>query len=414
VYLLLAVVIWATYLAPLLQARAGAVELASGAAPQARLAEGADDRAPAMRWVPLALMAPALQQDQLAYLWQVLDIYWANQDWPKALEIIGQIEALDPNYRNVQERKYYAHVAYGYDLMTDGQCEVARVQFNLALALRPYGQEAQNGLQLLAQYCPTTPVPPTVYTLTPTITTGPSPTPTPTASCFPVTSTITYTVKAGDTLLRLAQCFHTTPQQIMKANGMMSDVLRAGSVIYIPGPAEVPPGPSIHVVQPGETLYSIAQKHRTTVWAIMQINHLPSSAVYAYQVLYIPTLLQEGPLIHIVQPGQTLYTIAAMHEVPVEMIMLANNLKSYDIYVFQRLVIPPDGWTGWPPIVVWTSPGPSMPGGRPGYPRTYRVQPGDTLYSIAQRYSTTVPQLKAANGLTSSLISVGMILRVPW
>ncbi|MBN1399719.1 MAG: LysM peptidoglycan-binding domain-containing protein [Anaerolineae bacterium] len=410
----MAVVVWATCLVPLLRARAGAIEVSPSAEAQTSLAQGAPDGASAGPWGPFAL-APALQEDQLAYLWQVLDIYWANQDWPKALEIIGQIEAIDPNYRNVQERKYYAHVAYGYDLMTDGQCEVARAQFNLALALRPYGQEAQNGLQLLAQYCPATQTPPTVHTLTPTITPGPSATRTPTPSCFPVTQTITYTVKLGDTLLQLAKCFHTTPQQIMKANGMMSDVLRVGSVIYIPGPAEVPPGPSIHVVQPGETLYSIAQKHRTTVWAIMRINHLPSPAVYAYQVLYIPTLLQEGPFIHIVQPGQTLYTIAAMHEVPVEMIMLANNLKSYDIYVFQRLVIPPDGWTGWPPIAVWTSAGPGGPGGtHPGYPRTHRVQPGDTLYSIARRYGTTVPQLKAANGLTSSLIYVGMILRIPW
>jgi len=43
----------------------------------------------------------------------------------------------------------------------------------------------------------------------------------------------------------------------------------------------------------------------------------------------------------------------------------------------------------------------------------YYVQYGDTLYSIARRYGTTVPAIMAANGLTSEYIYVGQRLVIP-
>ncbi|RIH90199.1 Endolytic peptidoglycan transglycosylase RlpA [Calidithermus terrae] len=42
----------------------------------------------------------------------------------------------------------------------------------------------------------------------------------------------------------------------------------------------------------------------------------------------------------------------------------------------------------------------------------YRVQKGDTLYSIARRYGTTVEALKALNGLSGDVIRVGQVLQV--
>ena len=44
---------------------------------------------------------------------------------------------------------------------------------------------------------------------------------------------------------------------------------------------------------------------------------------------------------------------------------------------------------------------------------TYVVKSGDTLFAISQAYGITVNQLKAANGLTSSLIYTGQILKIP-
>ncbi len=46
-------------------------------------------------------------------------------------------------------------------------------------------------------------------------------------------------------------------------------------------------------------------------------------------------------------------------------------------------------------------------------PTEYTVVAGDTLYGIAQKYSTTVNDIMIANGLTSYIIHPGQILRIP-
>ena len=44
---------------------------------------------------------------------------------------------------------------------------------------------------------------------------------------------------------------------------------------------------------------------------------------------------------------------------------------------------------------------------------TYKVVSGDTLWSIAKKFNTTVDKIKNENNLTSSLLTVGQVLKVP-
>ena len=351
------------------------------------------------------------QEERLAQLEQQLDDAWNAQDWPEVLRLIDQIIAIDPNYDQIQDRKYHAHVSYGYQLMTERRCSEAFVQFQAALTLRPDGEEALLGLDYLSQYCatpePATATPTPSTTLGPTLTPTPG-TPTPTPAPTIVTEPFRYVVATGDTLYSIAKRYGTTIQAIMQANGMMDYFLRAGAEIWIPASEEDVPGPIVHIVQPGETLYSIARKYKTTVWAIMSMNGLRSYTVRAYRAIYVPSLLQPGPIIHIVQWGDTLYTIAQYYGTTVPLIMHANNLSTYAIHVFQRIVIPPVEWTGWPPIVYYTSPGPFL-----GPDRLYVVQKGDTLYSVSRRFGVTAAEIKALNGLTGSTIIAGATLRIP-
>ncbi len=44
---------------------------------------------------------------------------------------------------------------------------------------------------------------------------------------------------------------------------------------------------------------------------------------------------------------------------------------------------------------------------------TYTVVSGDSLYSIAKKYNTTVDTLKSFNNLSSNLLSIGQTLKIP-
>jgi LysM repeat protein len=118
----------------------------------------------------------------------------------------------------------------------------------------------------------------------------------------------------------------------------------------------------------------------------------------------VPTTTTGEGTIYTVRPGDTLYSIAVRFNTTVDAIKAANNLISDIITVGQELKIP--GTTTSPTSTPTTTP-PSGEG------TIYVVRWGDTLYSIAIRFGTTVDAIKAANGLTSDLLTVGQELIIP-
>jgi LysM repeat protein len=159
-----------------------------------------------------------------------------------------------------------------------------------------------------------------------------------------------------------------------------------------------------YVVQRGDTLYSIALRYGTTVAALKQINRLTGDLIYVGQVLFIgavPTVSvtpvgTPGSTTHTVVRGDTLYSIARRYGTTVNAIVAANHLVGVGIYVGQRLLI--------------SVPSTATP--LPGQ-ASYTVAAGDTLYSIAQRYGTSVEAIVAANHLPNTLIYVGQRLVIP-
>ena len=161
---------------------------------------------------------------------------------------------------------------------------------------------------------------------------------------------------------------------------------------------------TVHVVQRGETLYSIAARYGTTVQAIAQANGLSNlNLVYVGQRLVIPSgggsTAATGST-YTVRAGDTLWSIAARHGTTVSLLMQANGLTNANVvYVGQRLTIP-GGSTG--------------SSGTPSGGAFYVVRAGDTLASIASRYGTTVSAIASANGLANpNYIYPGQRLRIP-
>lgn len=75
---------------------------------------------------------------------------------------------------------------------------------------------------------------------------SPTATSSPTAAPTPQSSWLTYTIKLGDNLYRIAAQFGITYEQLLGANPQITDpnYIRAGDIINIPTPDFVPPSPS--------------------------------------------------------------------------------------------------------------------------------------------------------------------------
>ena len=105
-----------------------------------------------------------------------------------------------------------------------------------------------------------------------------------------------------------------------------------------------------------------------------------------------PSAPDSGTIEYTVQPGDTLWLLSRRFGTTVDAIKALNNLTSDMLYIGQNLLIPADGAT------------PSF---------SYTVQPGDTLWLLSRRFNTTVDAIKALNGLTSDLLSIGQVLQIP-
>lgn len=172
----------------------------------------------------------------------------------------------------------------------------------------------------------------------------------------------------------------------------------------------------VHVVQRGENLYRIALSYGLTVDVIASFNGIADPTnIQVGQNLLIPvngTVSVEQPQTHIVQPGETLQSIATLYGLTVDQIAVLNNITDVNtLYIGQVLTISVTAT----PVVIPTNP-PPEPTEAPynGAPMVYTVQAGETLFRIATRYGLTVNDVARANSITDpTLIYVGQQLIIP-
>jgi LysM repeat protein len=198
-----------------------------------------------------------------------------------------------------------------------------------------------------------------------TTATAPQPVVVSTAGASGTGQSFMYTVVAGDTLAVIDSRFNTTPEGIVQLNGLKDpNKLALGQQLKIPGKASSAGTGSAstggatgtYTVQAGDTLGKIAVRNGTTVAALLQLNGLTNPDVLA---------------------------------------------------IGQKLKVPGTG--GAAPASAST-PKPATG----GQGRTYVVQKGDTLLSIARRYGLTTKQLQAANNITNpDKIFLGQKLVIP-
>ncbi len=127
----------------------------------------------------------------------------------------------------------------------------------------------------------------------------------------------------------------------------------------------------------------------------------------ATQALAVATLCNPNPPAGWIRiftaSSDTVYSIAQRYKTTAESLNAANCLTSFDLPAGYALYVPPV-----PTVTI-------IPCGPPaGWVRTHIVQPGDNLYRIALSYGITYPQLQRANCMGSSTtIYTGQRLWVP-
>ena len=174
------------------------------------------------------------------------------------------------------------------------------------------------------------------------------------------------------------------------AEGVIRAILEYKNIPYI-APSTVIT--DTYKVQSGDTLYSISKKLDTTVTELKKLNNLSSNMLSVGQALKIPTKAVDiGETdIYQVQSGDTLYSIARKYNISVNELKNLNNLVDNTLSIGQIL---------------------EVPSGLSSY-NSYIVDKGDTLYSIAKKFDTSVNKLKELNNLSSNMLSIGQKLLIP-
>ena len=180
-----------------------------------------------------------------------------------------------------------------------------------------------------------------------------------------VSTSGTYTVKAGDTLYSIARRSGVSLSSLLSLNGLSQS----------------------SVIRPGQTL-NVSGASNTTVATPVSSTSQATSTSGTYTV----------------KAGDTLYRIAYNHGISLRTLLSVNGLsETSTIRPGQQLVV-----SGSAQATASYSSTQAVSSGA----KTHTVKAGEGLWRIARTYGLSLEQLKALNGLTSNVIRVGQVLKV--
>ena len=250
-----------------------------------------------------------------------------------------------------------------------------------------------------------------------------------TSNQTPQSTTDTYTVQSGDTLWGIANTHDTTVNNLKQINDLTSDTIYVGQVLKLKQRSTTQQESSqpsqsnssdFYTVKAGDSLWKIAMGNDLTVSHLKQMNNLTTNTIYVGQQLRIKegqtnsqasqsnsqtNQSSQNAGTYTVKAGDTLWGIANDHDTTVNALKQNNHLSSDTIYVGQVLSLGQTASTGSHSQLTASTQSSTSDG-------TYTVKSGDTLWSIANANDMTVAQLKQKNDLSNDTIYVGQTLNV--
>lgn len=213
-------------------------------------------------------------------------------------------------------------------------------------------------------------------------------------------------LKPGDTYEDIAREFETTIEALAFNNPHINlEQVTPGQRLRVPIPQQRLCSGRIYIVREGDTLSGIARRFRVSEAELRRAN--PLLLVFGLRSGLplcipdsIPVPVCPGGFIYTIRAGDTFSTIAARYRITVDALLRANpGVNPNRLFIGQQICIP----------AVPVPRPPVCPGGV-----IHTVMFGDTLFSLASRYRTSVDAILRANpGLDPNRIFVGQQICIP-
>ncbi|MFU8859312.1 MAG: LysM peptidoglycan-binding domain-containing protein [Cyclonatronaceae bacterium] len=181
-----------------------------------------------------------------------------------------------------------------------------------------------------------------------------------------------HTVRAGETLMAISRRYQLDVDEIRRVNNLQSDVLRIGQVLMIPSRSDTPETP-----MPEDTVRPVPPVQRETETERRPAEARPAIPPVEDRERSLVIERKDGSAYYTVRPGDTLYRIAARHNMTINELRSLNNLRGDVINVGQELLVRSE-----------TTAASIGSESASGYGRftTYTVERGDNLQNLLERY----------------------------
>lgn len=210
----------------------------------------------------------------------------------------------------------------------------------------------------------------------------------------PVSGSNYYVVKKGDSLWSIARKYGLSVAELKALNNLSSNTLHIGDTLLVSSVNSTDDNISdeYYTVKSGDTLWGIARKYNMSVNDLKSLNNLSSNNLSIGQKLIVSKASSND---YTVVAGDTLWGIARKFNVSVDDLKSLNNLTSNSLIIGMVLKIPP------------------YSNKKNEETNVYVVKSGDSLWSIARKFNSTVDEIKRLNSLQSNILSIGQRLVVP-
>jgi LysM repeat protein/ABC-type branched-subunit amino acid transport system substrate-binding protein len=223
---------------------------------------------------------------------------------------------------------------------------------------------------------------------------------------------ILHTAEKGESVFTLCKKYHVGQIDLLKANPGLPAVLKAGTIVKVPvisqdtsskkdeqakAKVEADNGDEYyyHKVEKKQTIFSIARQYGITVNDLIRYNPEITKGITEGQVLKIPVDITNDNTpensfqpdvseytVHPVVSGETLYSLEQLYGVSNDELLKFNPALQSGLKAGMKLKVPVKKASAEPVQSSFTK---------------YKVEKGETLFSLASRFGIGVEDIKKAN-----------------